>query len=172
MGFFQPKSDIFFKKNKQDQTLFYPWGLFGRARIILNADTEQHLREHSKPNWLVLIASYLIYKIFIWWLGIGLLVVYGFWNLAQRQSILKDCPYSDEKVSYAELTSKQKVRYSIPFSCFVLLLCAAFTALGVWIITTSNTTKDFWTGIEVTACFGVLFILFAYSLKLRISSST
>lgn len=136
MGFLDGLSDPMFKRDANGRILFYPSGKLGKARILPDEATAGRLRKTVKYGMLTLIAVVvaLVLVTPIWIAIPGAMVVGGLWQL-YLVSAVRDCPKSDETLTFKEIREAQAralgLGWLIPFAILSVLLMAVSAYLAL-----------------------------------------
>src|SRR5262245_2972311 len=108
MGYFDGLTNASFRKDAQGRDLFYPHGVFGKGRIIPDAQTAARLRASMKRFYIVLFVAFLplivianVMHLPILYLVIFALAVMAL-SVAHMLKLAQGLPYSDERLTYRE----------------------------------------------------------------------
>ena len=104
MGYFDGLASGIIKKDKDNNPVYYPWGVFGKGYVLPNAERETAIKNmvilfYQITFGLLLIHLFLLKNILILTLLVVGLVI---WFLVKSKQLTKDCPISDEKLTLKE----------------------------------------------------------------------
>lgn len=159
-----------FKKDKNGMTIYFPFGNRGRGRIITDGKTEENIRSLTKSFLkiiffsTIIIAQVLDFMYLMAFMGVSVI-----WFYYQLQKHIKNCEYSDEKITRQETMKTQTSMYSIGFLWTFLIVSLLFVLMGVLIAVVNSTQEDFLMGIGGTLFFGACAAVFSYMLKVKYS---
>lgn len=129
MGFFDALTDGAFKKDSQNNTVFYPMGVLGKGYILPDAAREAQIRGFLKKYYALIfvfvLVGILVRPLFLWSIaGLLGLCIWFFWI---KQRLLKDCTISTDKLAAKEAYGN--AAKGMPL--WLLWLFAAVSALAV-----------------------------------------
>ena len=166
MGYFDGLASGIIKKDKDNNPVYYPWGVLGKGYVLPDAT-----RETAIKNMVILF-----YKLFF-----GLFFVHLFllknvlifailtlaliaWFLFKSHQLTKDCPKSDEKLTLKEgYTNSAKAHNKTVL--WILLVIAAIATLGGIALLFSS--KLFILGLIVTLLFGASSAAIYYMIQVK-----
>lgn len=125
MGYFEGLADASFKEDSNGNTVFYPWGIFGKGRILPDEDTKTKLRKFIILYYQASLPLIILVAIFrLWWLALIAAPALLIWFLLQSKKLTKHCEISSEK-----LTVKESYRNSARSHNKIMLWCMLITSL-------------------------------------------
>lgn len=120
-------TDFWFKKDGADRTVFFPWGGFGKGRVLPNRASETQIRRRVGFHWTGIFSisvlggvasTYAVYAMTLYVVICGLWLT---WYYYEVRNLVKDLPLSDAKLTFAE----SYANYFSEWSNFTLWLAAA-----------------------------------------------
>lgn len=166
--YFARLTDVSFKKDSHGNTLFFPWGIYGKGRIITDEISERKIR-----NFIILYNQISLLTVIITIASFGcvwsllLPPVFTGWFYFAMKSLLNGCPYSEEKIGFQESFAKSSKIFN-KFTLWILLICSAlFVIAGVVVILFAKSTGDLLIGINSIIFFGACAAVYVYILSLK-----
>jgi hypothetical protein len=177
MGYFDGIVNAAFKTDRHGQTVFYPWGAFGRGRVLKDpaaaAGAKLFLRRYYQftlcavgvlsaiavnpsvglPVKVGAAAAYFV--IFIGWFFVG------------ARKYTSDAEYSDERLSVRESQANTAASMSRGMLWAFLLLCCVFTAGGVRLIAARLSKANVAAGWAAVVIFPLCGLIFIRMLRLK-----
>jgi len=74
MGLFRKLTDSSFKKGKDGNMLFYPWGIFGKGYILKNKDQEENIRRFVVRYYVGFLIPLFLIGLTVGW-GFGFILL-------------------------------------------------------------------------------------------------
>jgi hypothetical protein len=166
--YFKYFTDASFKKDDNGNTLFFPWGIYGKGRIITNELTERKVRGFINIYLIVNFLTIILTIGLLGWIWLLLLVpVFTGWFYLAMKSLLNGCPYSEEKLFFRESLTKSAKMLN-KFTLWLLLLGSfLFVIAGIALLLTAKSPGDLLAGIGSIVFFGACATLYAYMLILK-----
>jgi hypothetical protein len=137
--------DLFFKTDPAGRRVYFPFGTWGRGRVLPDQQTEQRLRRISNigPTFII-VASVLATSFISLWVGLGLglvgILAFEAYFLVQVRGL----PVSEMRLTFPD-TSREMRRASI----MLLIVGAVFTVVCmVYLVLIPGTG---WFGFGMTA---------------------
>lgn len=157
-------SDVGFKKDQYGNTLFYPWGIAGKGRVLADQATEHNVRSLVRRLNIISPLFIVFFGMSIGWvcaIGIGLIIAASF--QMRILSLLKGCSCSDEKLTLKESFTKIIAFHSKPKLWLLFVVSILFVIAGAWMeMTTASTT-----GRGIVIFFGACAALAGYMLTAK-----
>lgn len=162
MGYFEGLTDATFKQDSNGNTLFYPWGVLGKGRILKDAETRDQLRNFILLYYKVSLPTAIVLAVLRqWWLlgiaGVALLA----WFLLKSRSLLKDCPVSEERLTLKEGYRNSAASHNALTLWLLLVVSLLFSAAGGLLLLAGKTLV----GLLTLTLFGACSAAFIYMLK-------
>jgi hypothetical protein len=117
-----------FKKSESAETLFYPWGMFGKGYVVSSESEQSRIRSILKAYYVVMFLAMVICIYFLNWfyaagcaiLGIG---GYSVWSATVTRRLVA----SEERLRFSESLAQ-----SLPYySTWVLVVLSLFSFIFV-----------------------------------------
>ena len=165
MGYFDGLTDAAFKKDRFGNTVFYPWGVFGRGRILPDeqsiGNVRQFLRGYYQALFCVVIplgimttiksisipvkvASYVAF-------GIG----FTAWFIIKSRKLTAGTEFSDESLSLRESYSNSAAGHNRATLWGLFGLSCLFVAAGVWMVLRNQSQREVYLGAASVAVSGL-----------------
>lgn len=161
-------SDGFFEKDARGRTVYYPWGPFGRGRIVPDSSTGDRLRKASTRFFplglpLCLAAKYMfgtgaMFVCLV--LVIAGMVLYGWW-------IVSSLPLSEESATVGERVARRAEQTPIGQVRFGLIGGGLFALGGLVMVANGETAWDRLLGLLAVLFFGACSAAAGYMMKLK-----
>jgi hypothetical protein len=166
MGYFDGLASGIFKKNKDNQSVYYPWGMMGKGYILPNAERESAVKNmvilFYQLFFAVFVIFFIIFKnLLIFGIGtIGLIV----WFLYQSKQLTKDCPVSDEKLTLKEGYTNSAKAHNLWVLYALLAVSVIFTLIGLALLIGG---KSIGAGLFLGILFGACSAAFIYMIRVK-----
>jgi hypothetical protein len=166
--YFNCLTEASFKKDNDGNTLFFPWGIYGKGRIITDELIKRKVRSFIGIYHIVSFSASIFTVIFLGWAWLFLLVPVSIvWFHLAIKSLLSGCRYSEVKLSFRESLTKSAKMFN-KFTLWLLLLGSfLFVVTGIIVLIIAKSTSDLLVGISSIIVFGTCTILYAYMLNLK-----
>jgi hypothetical protein len=173
MGYFDGLTNASFRKDSQGRDVFYPYGIYGRGRIVPDAEAAARLRESIKRLYIVCMAALpplivvvrlahisLAYLLLLVLVGIAIVVGYV-------RHLTRGLPYSEERLTYRESLQNSLRGHSKLGLVLLAIVSAGFVALGVFILSL-DPAENFWLALVLILFFGFGLLVFLGMLLLKL----
>ena len=123
MKLFYEITNVSFKKDLSGRSVWYPWGIFGKGRVLPDKETEDRIRKFSARFSMVCFSILLLFAPFVHWYvmivpaTILLLLYYYKINSLAENSII-----STQKLTAQDVIEASARSYSSFIFCFLLSL--------------------------------------------------
>jgi hypothetical protein len=170
MGFLDALTANSFKKDASGQTVFYPWGLFGKGYILPDLETENKARTFFIRFHTVCLISFLpaiVLYVSIGWIYIFVLVPILAWYYFGSRVLIAQCSVSDRKLTLKEafLTGPTKL-LGTKTLWMLLIVSILFAAHGL-----SMVLRGWFIGALGCLVFGLWAAMLGYMIKEKCSRS-
>jgi hypothetical protein len=165
MGYFDGLTNASFRKDAQGRDVFYPHGVFGRGRIIPDAETALRLRRSMKRFYIALLVVFLpvivvanlmhVSFVALVLLALAAMAV----SVAYVLHLARGLPFSDERLTYKESLQNSARGHNKVGLILLAILSALFVALGVFILSL-DPAENLWLGLACILLFGFCLIMF------------
>ncbi len=168
MGYFDGLTNGILIKDKNGNTVFFPWGILGRGRILPDEPTETRVRGFVRRYYLVTLPMIISVGVILGWAWSFLLVpVFGAWFYLGTKSLVSECPYSEDKLTLKESYANLAAGHN-KFTLWLLFICSVlFVAAGIWITTSANSSGQMLVGWLSVIFFGACGAVIGYMLKVK-----
>ncbi|MBT0568955.1 hypothetical protein KIK84_01325 [Curvibacter sp. CHRR-16] len=164
MGYFDGLTNASFKKDKNGTTVFFPWGIFGKGRVLADEVAEAKVRAFVHRFYKVSVPTSIGVGVLFGWAWAFLLVAifYG-WYYAGTKPLISGCSYSDDKLTLKEVYSNSAEGHSKVTLWLLFVGSVLLVLMGVFVATTGAMIL----GLLAAAVFGATATAFGYMLKLK-----
>jgi uncharacterized protein with PQ loop repeat len=166
--YFNFLTDASFTKDNNGNTLFLPWGIFGKGRIIADELIERKVRSFIILYYKVSLPT-IIFTIVVFggiWSFVLTPLLMGWFYLATK-SLLSGCQYSEEKFYFRENLMKSAKKSNKSTLWLLLLGSFLFVIGGIVVLIIAKSTSDILASVSSIVFFGACTILYAYMLSLK-----
>jgi uncharacterized membrane protein YiaA len=168
MGYFEGLTNSNFKKDQSGNTIFFPWGVLSRGRILPDESAETKVRSFVSHYYKVSVLTTIGVSLIIGWAWSFLLLpIFGAWFYFGSKSLVSDCPYSEDKLTFKEgysnlVAGHKKVTLWLLFifSILVTLVCILNASVA-----TPSGQVTMW--VFAAIFFGASSVAIGYMLKVK-----
>ena len=168
MGYFEGLTNGNFKKDRDGNTIFFPWGILGKGRVLPDEQTEKKVRtfvsRYYKVSFPTIIGigvivgwgwSFLLFPIFVIWFYFGL------------KSLISDCPYSDDRLTLKEGFTNSAAGHNKVTLWVLLVFSILFVVAGIFIASIARSSGQITLGLITVIIFGLCSGAMGYMLKTK-----
>lgn len=168
MGYFEGLVEAAIKKDKNGNTVFYPWGVLGKGRVITDPDNEAELRIFLLRFYKIMLPLAVVAGIFRVWLVVAIMVVVlTSWFLIATRRLLVEAPFSDERLTLREGYKNSAARHN-RFTLWVLFISSLlFVAGGIFIALKAHDLTHIAYGLGCAAFFALCGLAIGYMLSTK-----
>ena len=168
MGYFEGLTNGSFKKNKNGNTVFFPWGILSRGRVLPDESIETKVRGFVMRYYKVTLPTIIFVGAIEGWLWSLLLVpIFGAWFYFGTKSLVSGCPYSEEKLTLKEGYTNSAASHN-KFTLWLLFICSIlFVLAGILIASTAKSSSQIMLGWSSIIFFGACGVAIGYMLKVK-----
>lgn len=168
MGYFDGLVESTLKKDKSGNTVFYPWGVLGKGRVIADADREIQLRRFLLRYYKVTLPVSIIFGILRIWPLLPIIVgVFTAWYLIESRRVLAGTPFSEERLTLKEGYRNSAMKHN-KFTLWVLFLfCLLFVVAGIAIALKGVGQSPVIFGLGCAIFFGLCSLAIGYMLRAK-----
>jgi hypothetical protein len=172
MGYFDGLTNASFRKDGQGRDVFYPYGIYGRGRIVPDAEAAARLRESIKRLYILFMAALpllivivrladisLAYLLLLILAGIAIVTGYV-------RRMTRGLPYSDERLTYRESVQNSLRGHSKHGLVLLAIVSAVFVVLGVFILSL-DPAANLWLALALILFFGLCLAVFLVMVILK-----
>ena len=166
MGYFDGLASGIIKKDKDNNPVYYPWGILGKGYVLPSAERETEIKNmvilfYQLFFGVFFVHLFLLKNALIFALLVLALVI---WFLVKSKQLTKDCPKSGEKLTLKEgYTNSAKAHNKTVL--WILLVVAVIATLGG--IALLFTSKLFISGLIMTLLFGTSSAAIYYMIQVK-----
>lgn len=168
MGYFDGLTDAIFKKDHDGNTVFYPWGILGKGRVLADPAQAERVRSFVRNYYLVTLPTVIVLGIFrsVPLLVVAALVLIG-WFVIRCRSLLAGAPCSSERLTLKEGYKNSANSHSRLTLWVLLMTSILFVVVGLLIALTAHSLAHVLLGLGNVVLFGACSVVFGYMLKVR-----
>lgn len=166
MGYFDGLASGIIKKDKDNNSVYYPWGVLGKGYVLPSAERETEIKNmvilfYQLFFGVFFVHLFLLKNALIFALLVLALVI---WFLVKSKQLTKDCPKSGEKLTLKEgYTNSAKAHNKTVL--WILLVVAFIATLGGIALLFSG--KQFILGLIMTLLFGASSAAIYYMIQVK-----
>ena len=166
MGYFDGLASGIIKKDKDNNPVYYPWGVLGKGYVLPSAERETEIKNmvilfYQLFFGVFFVHLFLLKNALIFALLVLALVI---WFLVKSKQLTKDCPKSGEKLTLKEgYTNSAKAHNKTVL--WILLVVAFIATLGGIALLFSG--KQFILGLIMTLLFGASSAAIYYMIQVK-----
>jgi hypothetical protein len=167
MGYFDGLASGRFKRDESGNTVFYPWGVLGRGRLLPDEAAQRRVFRFVKLYTqisLVLVIG--VGSFFGWWYAFILLPILYIWYYLQCKALVSTYPESQSKLTIKQSNTGAATGYGEPVLWALFGGSALFVAAGLWMTVSSQDFDRRAVGLLGVLFFGASAITCVYMLKL------
>lgn len=164
MGYFEGLADATFKKDSSGNSVFYPWGVLGKGRVLPDEPTKTKLRTFVIRYYQIMLPTAILLGIFRLWLPAILVLAaltLGFYFYVNQ--VTKDCPICSEKLTVKESYKNSAKSHNTLMLWFLLLASLLFVLGGIWLFLKGR----LFIGLGSVVFFGLCSAVFILMLKIK-----
>jgi hypothetical protein len=166
MGYFDGMASALFKKDEDGGTVFYPWGVLGKGRLLPDEAAERRVSRFVKvynQTSLVLIIGVVLF--FQWWYSAVLLPILYIWYYLQCEALVSTYPVSHSKLTIKQANAGAAVGFGKPVLRLLVVGSASLVTAALWMTVSSQTIDQTAIGFLGVLFFGAGAIKAVYMLK-------
>jgi hypothetical protein len=166
MGYFDGLASAIIKKDKDNQPVYYPWGVLGKGYVLPDAERETAIKNMVILFYQIFFGILLLHLILLKNILIFVLITIALivWFLLKSRQLTKDCPVSDEKLTLKEgYTNSAKAHNKTVL--WILLVVAVIATLGAIVMLFSG--KLFIISLFMTILFGASSAAIYYMIQVK-----
>ena len=136
MGYFDGLASGIIKKDKDNNPVYYPWGVLGKGYVLPNAERETEIKNmvilfYQLFFGVFFVHLFLLKNALIFALLVLALVI---WFLVKSKQLTKDCPKSGEKLTLKEGYTNSAKAHNLWVLYILLVVSVLFTLLGLFLL--------------------------------------
>ena len=167
MGYFDDPTGVLFKRDRNGNSVFFPWGILGSGRLLPDESTELRVRGYVRRWYRISLPMILGVAIVGGAWSFLLVLPLSAWFYFGLKPLLADCLYSEEKLSLKEANafvaaSHSRLTLWLIFVCFVSCLLG-----GTLMLTIAKSSREIMMGWLSVVVFSVFCVKTGYIIKLK-----
>lgn len=166
MGYFDGLASSIIKKDVNNNSVYYPWGVMGKGYVLPDAKRETDIKN------MVILFYQLFFAVFVMFFilfknvlsfGLGTIGLFA-WFLVKSKQLTKNCPVSQEKLTLKEGYTNSAKAHNIWVLYILLAVGVLFTLLGLLLLITG---KSVGAGLFLSILFGASSAAFVYMIRVK-----
>jgi hypothetical protein len=166
MGYFDGLASAIIKKDKSNNSVYYPWGVLGKGYVLENEAKELAIKK------MVILFYQLFFGVFaLFFIVFRNPLIFGVctlalvaWFLYKSHQLTKNCPKSDEKLTLKEGYSNSAKAHNLWVLYILLAVSIMFTVLGLLLLISG---KVIGAALFLTVLFGAASAAFIYMIRVK-----
>jgi hypothetical protein len=156
MGYFDGLVDAVFKTDLNGQSVFYPWGVLGRGRVLKDPVAAQAAKLFLRRWYQVMLGSAVVLSLVFtsrslsfpikFGAAVAYAVVFIGWFFLRTRALVAGTEFSDERLTIRESHANTAARFSRGMLWGFLLIALLMTVGGVWMVTSRASKLDLLAG--------------------------
>ena len=135
MGYFDGLTNASFKPDTDGNTVFFPYGVWGKGRLITDADIAEQLRKFISRFYMVAFSMMLVIGVTVGYIWAFIAMPFVMlWYFQGIKKFLKDAPFSDVKLSNRESMQNVASGMNKYLIWFLFLVSLLFVAASVFLV--------------------------------------
>jgi hypothetical protein len=177
MGYFDGLVEAAFKTDQAGNTVFYPWGVAGRGRVLKDPAVIDALRRFMRMWYQVMFTVVILFSVSISLKSVGgpvviggaivYLVVFMGWFFLRTRKLLSGAEFSDERLTMRTSHTNMAAKLSRPMLWGFLALSLLFVVIGIWMTFRVGTTTGVVQGVATAGLFAILGSMFGWFLIVK-----
>jgi hypothetical protein len=168
MGYFDGMASALFKRDESGGTVFYPWGVLGKGRLLPDEEAEKRVFRFVKLYFqisLVLVIG--VGALFHEWYYAVLLPILLIWYYLQCKALVSAYPVSQSKLTIKQANTGAAAGFGKPVLWALFAGSALFVAAALWMTVSSQAFDQRAIGFLGVLFFGACAIKAVYMLKVK-----
>ena len=166
MGYFDGLASGIIKKDKDNNPVYYPWGMLGKGYVLPSAERETEIKNmvilfYQLFFGVFFVHLFLLKNALIFALLVLALVI---WFLVKSKQLTKDCPKSGEKLTLKEGYTNSAKAHNKTVLWILLVVAVIATLDGIALLFSS---KLFIPGLIMTLLFGASSAAIYYMIQVK-----
>jgi hypothetical protein len=157
-----------FKKDKAGNTVFFPWGVFGKGKVLPDEQTETKVRGFVGLYYKISIPIIFGVGAIVGWAWSFLLVpVFGAWFHFGSKSLVSGCVDSKEKFTLKDWYTSSAASQNNSILWLLFIGSVMFVLAGVFIASTARSSDQMLLGWSSIVFFGACGVAIGFMLKVK-----
>ncbi len=168
MGYFDGLTNGNFKKDRNGNTVFFPWGVLGKGRVLADESTENKVRGFVRLYYQITLPMIIGVGIIAGWTWSFLLLpILGAWFHLKTKNLVAGCPLSEDRLTLKESYSNSAAGHNKLMLWLVFIFSTLFVVAGIWIAANATSSSQMFFGLASAIFFGTCGTAFGYMLKVK-----
>jgi hypothetical protein len=168
MGYFDGLTEAAFKKDGNGNTVFYPWGVLGKGRVLTDPARAERLRAFVRRYYQVTLPIIIVVGVVrIWSLLAVVVAALVAWFIIRSRQLLAGTAVSDERLTLKEGYRNSAARHNKLTLWVLFILSGLFAAAGIWIARNSYGPRQVAVGAGTAFFFALCGLAIGYMLHTR-----
>lgn len=168
MGYFNALASGIIKKDVQNRSIYYPWGVLGKGYVISSEEKETDIKNLVIRFYQCIFALIFVFLLFksLWLLvllGVGLMG----WFLLSNHRFTTGLEVSQEKLTLKEAYTNSGKQHNLVVLWILLGVSVIFTSLGLLLLLVGKLGL----GMFTTILFGLCTAAIGYMVKVKQSQA-
>ena len=168
MGYFDGLTSGNFKKDGNGNTVFFPWGILGKGRVLPDESTETRIRGFVRRYHQIALPIIIGVGVLFGWVWLFLLAPFlgaGFYF--GTRPLVSGCPQSEDKLTIREAYENSAASHN-KFTLWLLFIGSVlFVPVGIFITIVAKSFGQMILGLSTAAFFSAASVAMGYMLKVR-----
>jgi hypothetical protein len=159
-----------FKKDEAGRTVFYPWGAFGKGRILPDRIREAKVRSFMRLYYKAFVACIIGVGVILGWTySVFLLPVLGIWFYFETRNLTSGLPFCVGRLAVQDSYANTDTAHDKPTFWLLFICSSIFIVAGLWIALDARNMYDRLMGGASILFFGACAIASLYMIKTKCS---
>jgi hypothetical protein len=165
MGYFDGQASALFKRDESGGTVFYPWGVLGKGRLLPDEEAEKRVFRFVKLYFQISLVLVIGLGFFHWWYPAALLPILWIWYYLQCKALVSTYLVSQSKLTIKQANTGAAAGFGKPVLSALFGGSASLVAAALWMTVSSQAFDQRAIGFLGVLFFGACAIKAAYMLK-------
>ncbi len=168
MSYFDALTGSGFKKDDAGNIVFYPWGVFGKGRVLQDEETENKVREFIRRYYTISLPVIIIVGVTVSWVyALILLPVLFAWYYVKSRALIAGCAVTQDKLTLKQTYTNSAKVYNKKVLWLFLIFSILFGAGGLSMVFFGTSIRDKIISLLTFLFFGACAVNFGYMIKAR-----
>jgi len=164
MGYFNALASGIIKKDKQNRSVYYPWGVLGKGYVIPTEEKESEIKTLVIRFYQIMFAL-IIFHAFTkqLWFSLPLFLASAVWFLYGSYRFTSGLELSQEKLTLKEAYTNSGKQHNLVVLWILLGVSVIFTCFGLLLLLVGKLGA----GLFLTTLFGLCTAAIGYMVKIK-----
>jgi hypothetical protein len=167
MGYFDGMASAILKRDESGGTVFYPWGVLGKGRLLPDEVAEKRVFRFVKLYYQISFVLLIGLGLFHWWYPVILLPILLIWYYLQCKALVSTYPVSQSKLTIKQANTGAAAGFGQPVLWALFGGSALFVAAALWMTVSSQAFDQRAIGFLGVLFFGACAIKAIYMLRVK-----